>query len=125
MSQPTPVHGVQLHAEEAPHKPAVVEKKRSSDAPPREPRPHVPAARESYSDPYVLIEAEDTFSSTAEVAAAQLPLGSGEVGRSERARSKEAPREEARLPEPVVRRTGMTDEPSFDEVLTSIHKRKP
>jgi hypothetical protein len=76
---------------------------------PREAEPRrVPDPRASISDPYVPIEelgSDDTFSSTAEVEAARVPV--------------EPP------PQVVLPRPSILDEPSFDEVLTSVHKRKP
>jgi hypothetical protein len=83
--------------------------------------------RGSISDPYVPIEdlVADTFSSTAEVAAAQSLQERSPDLRAPEVRAPEARSPELRMSDKVPRRPLLVDEPSFDDVLTSIHKRKP
>ena len=102
---------------------------------PRSARPD--PGRGSISDPYVPIEdlVADTFSSTGEVDAVQLAGLRTPEARTPEARTPEAhtppPRPpqvrtpDARPPEKAHLRPQIVDEPSFDEVLTSVHKRKP
>jgi len=118
-SHPTPAHGIPLRADDGHVAPASAAKSQSPPRPVERKARVIPVSRESYSDPYVAIESEDTFSSTAEVAAAQMPPS---VEPEPTPVSKDAEAEGRNLGR-SPRKPAILDEPSFDEVLTSIHKR--